>query len=332
MSKSSSSVTKLFSWNKWVRLCYTCLFLLLYKSVCTQNLVPNGNFEDTACCPNAFAGSQLWCIPTWYDAALGTADFLHLCHWESINGPGFMGAHIFDAKSENGIGGFFNFAEGVNFSEYLGIKLTDSLRKGKVYQLSADLKATLSYYASDAVDFVFTKDSLYMPVLFMGGFYPQVSNPSGNIIADSVNWYTLTDTFKAYGGERYMTIGSFRPSASTYWSQGAVNGAGQAYVVIDNIKLVEYQPPVPQPETPLPFNIYPNPGNGLFTVTYTLDSLLSHELRFYNTIGQHIGTYGLNAGVYKTGIDLSHLAAGVYCYTLLSGNKKCRSGKLVIVR
>lgn len=332
MSKNSSYSIKNPKWDKWVQVNCTCLFLLFTCLLNGQNLVPNGNFEDTICCPDDHIGTQLECTGVWFDAnaPAGTADFMHSCSFGSQHIPEFLGESIWDAQSQNGVAGLFNFADGVDFSEYLEVKLIDSLRCGKVYQLSIDLKATYPYYASDAVDILFTKDTLKQVTWFFDNKYPQVSNPSGHIIADSVHWFTLIDTFKAQGGERFMTIGSFRHSVDTYWSQGSVPGEGQSYIVVDNIKLVEYVPETPISE--LPFNVFPNPNNGNFTVTYTLDSLVDHKLNFYNSLGQIIYSADLNPRLHSMQVDFSHLSSGVYIYNLRSGGRKSNRGKLVITK
>jgi hypothetical protein len=298
----------------------------------SQNLVPNGNFEDTLCCPDDHFGTQLECTGVWFDAnaPAGTADFMHSCSFGTQHIPEFLGEHIWDSQSQAGVGGLFNFAEGVDFSEYLEVKLLDSLRCGKTYQFSIDLKATYPYYASDAVDILFTKDTLKAVTWFFDWQNPQVSNPSGNIIADSVHWFTLVDTFKAQGGERFMTIGSFRHSANTHWSPGAFPTTGQSYVVIDNVKLVEYVPEAPIPETP--FNVFPNPNQGRFTVTYSLDSSINHKLNFYNSIGQIVFSASLDTRLHSMNVDFSSLGSGVYYYSLFSNNRRSNHGKLVITK
>jgi hypothetical protein len=44
---------------------------------------------------------------------------------------------------------------------------------------------------------------------------PQVKNPVGNIITDTLNWVPITGTFVANGSEKYLVIGNFESNAST---------------------------------------------------------------------------------------------------------------------
>ena len=44
---------------------------------------------------------------------------------------------------------------------------------------------------------------------------PQVRNPKGNIITDTLNWTLVTGTFVAQGTEKYMVIGNFETDANT---------------------------------------------------------------------------------------------------------------------
>lgn len=38
---------------------------------------------------------------------------------------------------------------------------------------------------------------------------PQIKNPLGNVISDTLNWIAITGTFVASGGEKYMLLGNF---------------------------------------------------------------------------------------------------------------------------
>src|SRR5262249_18836598 len=38
---------------------------------------------------------------------------------------------------------------------------------------------------------------------------PQVKNPNGNIITDTLNWVLITGTFTANGTEKYLILGNF---------------------------------------------------------------------------------------------------------------------------
>lgn len=71
---------------------------------------------------------------------------------------------------------------------------------------------------------------------------PQIQNPSGNIISDTLNWTLITGTFVATGTEKYMVLGSFKSDAST--NTVVVNTSSLAFgggidVCIDDVSVIE---------------------------------------------------------------------------------------------
>jgi len=66
------------------------------------------------------------------------------------------------------------------------------------------------YFGGDEVDTIIY--NARQPLTFLT---PQVSNPVGNVITDTLNWTLITGTFVAKGGEKYMVIGNFRSDAIT---------------------------------------------------------------------------------------------------------------------
>lgn len=51
-----------------------------------------------------------------------------------------------------------------------------------------------------------------MPLTYL---QPQVSNPSCNVVLDTVNWVPISGTFTAVGNEKYLIIGNFLSDAAT---------------------------------------------------------------------------------------------------------------------
>src|SRR5690606_33046643 len=64
---------------------------------------------------------------------------------------------------------------------------------------------------------------------------PQVQNPQGNIISDTLNWIAITGTFVANGTEKYLLLGNFLSNANTdtlminptnlplIWTEGSID-------------------------------------------------------------------------------------------------------------
>jgi hypothetical protein len=71
-------------------------------------------------------------------------------------------------------------------------------------------------------------------------YQPQVENPQGNILTDSLNWTKISGIFTAQGGENYLTIGNFKDSTNTTIID-ADSGNGEynnAYYYIDKVSLI----------------------------------------------------------------------------------------------
>jgi len=71
--------------------------------------------------------------------------------------------------------------------------------------------------------------------------------------------------------------------------------------------------------------IYPNPFNGKFNVSYTLNSGSKAKLAIYSTMGNEIAVLSeakiLTAGEYKMEVELTGLPVGVYLCKLYTGNE-----------
>lgn len=72
-------------------------------------------------------------------------------------------------------------------------------------------------------------------------------------------------------------------------------------------------------------SIYPNPSNGLFSVTSELNDL---DFDVINTLGQKVYTAKINSG--KTVIDLKNQPKGVYLYYLQNEKGLIKTGKIIV--
>ena len=70
---------------------------------------------------------------------------------------------------------------------------------------------------------------------------PQVANPLGNILTDTVNWGVIVGTFVAVGGEEFITIGNFYDDSNTVLLNTTTGGPQTIpypYYWIDNVEVV----------------------------------------------------------------------------------------------
>ena len=79
------------------------------------------------------------------------------------------------------------------------------------------------------------------------------------------------------------------------------------------------------------FNVYPNPNEGLFEVSFTIPVKDDYVLELRNTLGQIVWMEKLDqhSGEYKRAFDITSYGKGVYTITLTNSNKE--SVKKVVV-
>lgn len=78
---------------------------------------------------------------------------------------------------------------------------------------------------------------------------------------------------------------------------------------------------------------YPNPFNPTTTIRYGLPNETSVSIAIANVLGEHVQVMHEGrkaAGVYTTAIDASHLASGVYFYTVRAGNAALTRKMMVV--
>jgi hypothetical protein len=210
--------------------------------------------------------------------------------------------------------------------------LNQTLIGGKNYQLACKLRPSKNYRSADAIDFYFSKDSLYS--LDSGFFHvtPQVSNPSGNIISDSLHWYILVDTFTAAGDEQYLTIGSFRSGAVTNTLPGS-SADPRAYMFIDSVSVVLLDTlSVLNANNDLLFSIYPNPSNGYLNLNLKESNHENISIQLSDVYGKLVHREKLQQGKLQHVFDFTQLANGVYCFTVLQNNTLLKTQKLILQR
>jgi hypothetical protein len=218
----------------------TLLLIMLYCSIpawAQINLVPNPSFEDTLNCDSfkTYHAGFPWftptnCTPDYYYGAsptCGTSAFQNPAGYQlPYDGIAYIGLYATD---------------GTTTREYICIELNDTLLFNKDY--------FLEFYVSRANQFSLATDdigahlSTLLPIntgCYYLPYLPQVENPQGNIITDSLSWTRISGVFTAQGGEKYLTIGNFKDSSNTTVVD-ADNGNGvnnSSYYYIDKVSLI----------------------------------------------------------------------------------------------
>ncbi len=312
------------------------IFLSFFTStIFAQNLVPNGDFEYFSVCPSGYScvmcatpwtSANTYISPSYFNACAPLLSKVSVPH----NCDSLLGYQV--PRSGNGYAGINVYQNNVPYPiDYLQIELSDSLHSGKQY--------CLSYYANlwnqskfgvDALGAYFSpipipNCSLFTCVL---NYLPQVANPQGNLLMDTLNWMPLGGCFTAQGGERYLIIGNFTPFNQIQSASNNLNYLYSSYYYIDDVSLYE--------DTVLSassikiestITISPNPAKDLITIyingnefplLYSISNLTGKILKQDELIKQ------------ETLIDVSNLSAGIYFLQikLLNGNSYCK--KMVI--
>jgi len=223
-------------------LLFFCFSFLLIINCRAQNLVPNWSFEDTIQCPDNFG--QLNRTQNWFNPTTGTPDYFNSCDTRAgyMNVPntsfGYQLAHTGNAYSGCYYGGP-NLVPS-NGREYIEVQLIDTLRNGVNYCIS--FYVSLANSCSMAISNVgcyLSANSITSNNIFPLPVTPQIENPIGNYLSDTLNWMVISGTYMATGGEHYITIGNFHDDATTDSIRLDQNMNGFYYYVIDDVSVIE---------------------------------------------------------------------------------------------
>ncbi len=308
------------------------LFSTSVRSNAQLNLVPNPSFEDTLNCDSfqIYHAGFPWftptnCTPDYYyglNPTCGNSAFQNPSGFQlPYDGIAYVALYIANP--------LFSF---VNTREYICSELTDTLSATKEYYLE--------FYVSRANEFYLATDDIGAYVssqvpLNTGCSYlpytPQVENPQGNIITDSLNWTKISGVFTAQGGEKYLTIGNFKDSINTTIID-ADNGNGNYnnckyyfdkifLVPLDSLQGISY---VEKEES---FLLFPNIVNrgSLMTVTSKLNYNCTFDLILAD--GRKIKSGIIHPGNNQIASD--GLAIGIYILNIVE--EKARLSKKIVV-
>lgn len=141
------------------------------------------------------------------------------------------------------------FAYGANLRGYLKNRLKANLHAGKTYCAKFYVNiANTSPFGMDGFGIYFgdnTIDTITKPNLPLTYLNPQVKNPSGNIIKDTLNWVPISGTFVATGTEKYALLGNFLAdnAVATVSIGGPFFPGNWTDVCIDDVSCIELDLP-----------------------------------------------------------------------------------------
>ena len=318
-----------------------CLCLFFLSKADAQNLVLNPSFEDTIACPTTTA------IPMqceyWYTANIGSPDYFSeqpdiFCGTSPVplSNAGYQYARTGIAYV--GLGTFVSsiFPNGINRREYIGGELSDTLKQGHEYCVSFYISVAEELkYVTDGIGLYLSIDSAVDYTINTNlPFVPQISNPSGNIIYDTLNWVQISGTYIANGGEKYFTIGNFKDDANTL-IDSINNNVPQSryvsYLFIDDVSVIDCTVGINEVNDNLSSGkLYPNPAN---TVVYYENELAADEsgkIKLMDMLGKEIKEYNLTKGSNFVSIPVSDLAKGIYLVKIKIAGRSDKMIKLAV--
>ena len=312
------------------------LFLFLSLNANAQNLVLNPSFEDTiACLPSTYVMPCRF----WYTASNNTPDYFSEQPDFNCMIPAPQGTVGYQyARTGIAYVGLFTFFNPPfnNQREYIGGILSDTLKQGHEYCVSFYVSVAEEFkYVVDGIGLYLSVDSAVDYTINTNlSFIPQISNPSGNIIYDTLNWVQILGTYIANGGEKYLTIGNFKDDANTMIDSVNFNAplsAYSAYLFIDDVSVIDCTVGINEVNGNLSSGkLYPNPAN---TVVYYENELAADEsgkIKLMDMLGKEIKEYNLTKGSNFVSIPVSDLAKGIYLVKIKIAGRSDKMIKLAV--
>lgn len=293
------------------------LIFTLINNARGQNLVPNPSFEADTTCPQERSGwyraDEIKDTPPWRMATYGTSDYFNECSVGTTVGVPFNfagnGSSGFQyARTGNAYVGVATKV-GVDYREYICAPLISAFTTGTKYYVSMYINCPNSGIPSDRIGVYLSYNypdtsgvgSQHIPVM------PQIENPTGNLLSDTLNWVQIAGWYTALGGENYVTIGNFSPDSMTL----GVGGFYQSYYYIDDVCIstdssvcIQQESGIKQKIISNTLNIFPNPANSVIQVTVNNNPNI--EIKILNLLGNQL------LETNQKEIDVSTLTNGVY--------------------
>ena len=322
-----------------MRKIFIVIFLYLVSNANAQNLVLNPSFEDTIACTGTYAMPCNY----WYWATYGSPDYFSeqpdiFCGTSPVP---LSNAGYQYARTGIAYVGLVTLMQPLNPNylnrrEYIGGELSDTLKQGHEYCVSFYISVAEELkYVTDGIGLYLSIDSAVDYTINTNlPFVPQISNPSGNIIYDTLNWVQISGTYIANGGEKYFTIGNFKDDANTL-IDSINNNVPQSryvsYLFIDDVSVIDCTVGIGEVNDNLSSGkLYPNPAN---TVVYYEDNLNDIEkgiIQLQDISGRNLKEYNLKSGVNRITISVSDLAKGIYMVKIKINGRADENKKLLI--
>lgn len=320
---------------KYLILVFCTLLFGQLKLVKGQNLIANPSFESFTSCPTN--ANQVAKVPPWQRLTGNHVPptFFNPCSTNPIasvptNGDSLLGYQF--PRTGNGYVGFNFYLENTSdLREYLLAPLLDSLDSGKTYLLEFYVNLfNGSKYGIDRIGgYISATPPNCSSFDCLVNVTPQVVNPIGNIITDTVSWVKISGSFVAQGDEKFITIGNFFPDSLIQKSINRPGFAWSTVYLIDDVSLkVDTSLSLPKLPENSEISVWPNPAQSFITIKNPGQSELKLTLKNINGI-ECIRTILASK---TTTLDISTLSNGVYIYEISDGLGVLRINKIIVLK
>jgi gliding motility-associated-like protein len=232
-----------------------------------NNLVPNGDFEEIDSCFKQL--ESLWKVNNW-NAALPnqfcSSEYFNKCQLSQNWQPK---APVYNVK-KNGCAAIVLKSSRANYREYEQSNLTSSLQRDTNYIIEVSIRPIYWAYQSEwgvkQFEILFSNYMINSTIVNGSSLQRIDTFPSlkfNGSYLDTNIWYTCKSSYKAVGGENYLTIGIFSPdSVYAFYPIGDVlrQQWKEAYYLIDDVMVYKASDTIvrKQPEPILPNVFSPN--------------------------------------------------------------------------
>ncbi len=316
--------------------------------------MPNYSFEDTLASPMCFSQMILNKTQQWFNPSNSSPDYINVCantytanYPLSSTVPQTCYGHQYPQTGNAmvGIGTYavYNIDSIHYFSEFISVKLTDTLKAGACYygEFYAVL-ADVCEFNSNRLGMYLTQNTFTTSVgSFTNSIECQVQFDTTQYFTDTLNWVKISGAFTAQGGETYLTIGSFKDGTHVK-KTGSTSGFNSlcnfsddphkiVYFYIDDVSLYACNPiGIIERDDNHKFKIYPNPAKEQLTIESDLKRSDQAVITIYNIMGEIVLSEKLIVG--KTAINTTNLNNGTYLYRIIIDGNIAKADKLIIIK
>lgn len=212
----------------------------------SQNLVPNGSFEDYTQCPQYFGYAHY--ATGWQNLHTNSADYFHRCQTNLVAGVPFNTCGYQEpAHGDAYVGMVTTAGSGIPwYREIVGIELTQPLQIGVPVCLS--FKMAIGGFGSwNGGSALFTSNGVGLrffnafPNDWPGYLYPNAAALSLDVVpTDTAIWYVVNGVYLPDSDYTHLAIGNFFTDSLSYilpLDTTGYGGWGVSYAFIDDVRV-----------------------------------------------------------------------------------------------